>query len=133
MTDFGKYLTDYLNRYLTMECGCSYQTVKQYSATFMLFIQYMYKIELIAPEKLFLKEITKERVLGFLHWLEETRKCSISTRNNRLSALRSFFKYLQYREVKGMAYWQAILSIKQKRTPFKENVLSDYGRSTGIT
>lgn len=51
MTDFGKYLTDYLNRYLTMECGCSYQTVKQYSATFMLFIQYMYKIELIAPEK----------------------------------------------------------------------------------
>ena len=90
MTDFGKYLTDYLNRYLTMECGCSYQTVKQYSATFMLFIQYMYKIELIAPEKLFLKEITKERVLGFLHWLEETRKCSISTRNNRLSALRSF-------------------------------------------
>lgn len=65
MTDFGKYLTDYLNRYLTMECGCSYQTVKQYSATFMLFIQYMYKIELIAPEKLFLKEITKERVLGF--------------------------------------------------------------------
>ena len=61
MTDFGKYLTDYLNRYLTMECGCSYQTVKQYSATFMLFIQYMYKIELIAPEKLFLKEITKEK------------------------------------------------------------------------
>lgn len=41
MTDFGKYLTDYLNRYLTMECGCSYQTVKQYSVTFMLFIQYM--------------------------------------------------------------------------------------------
>ena len=41
MTDFGKYLTDYLNRYLTMECGCSYQTVKQYSVTFMLFIQYI--------------------------------------------------------------------------------------------
>lgn len=120
MTDFGKYLTDYLNRYLTMECGCSYQTVKQYSVTFMLFIQYMYKIELIAPEKLCLKEFTKERVLGFLHWLEDTRKCSISTRNNRLCALRSFFKYLQYREVKGMAYWQAILSIKQKKTPFKE-------------
>ena len=60
MTDFGKYLTDYLNRYLTMECGCSYQTVKQYSVTFMLFIQYMYKIELIAPEKLCLKEFTKE-------------------------------------------------------------------------
>ena len=77
MTDFGKYLTDYLNRYLTMECGCSYQTVKQYSVTFMLFIQYMYKIELIAPEKLCLKEFTKERVLGFLHWLEDTRKCSI--------------------------------------------------------
>lgn len=65
MTDFGKYLTDYLNRYLTMECGCSYQTVKQYSVTFMLFIQYMYKIELIAPEKLCLKEFTKERVLIF--------------------------------------------------------------------
>lgn len=65
MTDFGKYLTDYLNRYLTMECGCSYQTVKQYSVTFMLFIQYMYKIELIAPENYALKNLQKKEFWDF--------------------------------------------------------------------
>lgn len=120
MTDFGKYLTDYLNHYLPVECGSSYQTVKQYSATFMLLVQYMHKYEFVTPEKLFLKELTKDRILGFLQWLEKERDCSASTRNNRLSSLRSFFKFLQYRDVKGLAYWQTILTIRQKKVPFKE-------------
>lgn len=120
MTDFGKYLTDYLNQYLPVECGCSNQTIKQYSATFILLLQYMYKFEFIVPEKLFLKEQTKERIISFLYWLENERKCSISTRNNRLSTIRSFFKYLQYRDVKGMSHWQSILTIKQKKLPYKE-------------
>ena len=114
-TDFANALTDFLGRYLTVECGYSPNTVTTYSYTFTLFIKYMETEELVRPEKLTLGEITKERVIGFLSWIEKERKCSPSTRNARLGALHSFFSYLQYRNVAGLAKWQDILSIKTKK------------------
>ena len=98
-----------------MECGYSPNTVTTYSYTFSLFIEYMETEELVRPEKLTLDEVTKERVAGFLSWIEMERKCSPSTRNARLGALHSFFSYLQYRNVAGLAKWQDILSIKAKK------------------
>lgn len=114
-TDFANALTDFLGRYLTVECGYSPNTVTTYSYTFSLFIEYMEAEELVRPEKLTLSEITKERIIGFLSWIEKHRKCSPSTRNARLGALHSFFSYLQYRNVAGLAKWQDILSIKTKK------------------
>ena len=114
-TDFANALTDFLGRYLTVECGYSPNTVTTYSYTFSLFIGYMKTVELVKPENFTLDEITKERVIGFLSWIEKERKCSSSTRNARLGALHSFFSYLQYRNVSGLAKWQDILSIKSKK------------------
>ena len=114
-TDFANALTDFLGRYLTVECGYSPNTVTTYSYTFSLFIEYMEAEELVRPEKLTLSEITKGRIIGFLSWIEKHRKCSPSTRNARLGALHSFFSYLQYRNVAGLAKWQDILSIKTKK------------------
>ena len=102
-TDFANALTDFLGRYLTVECGYSLNTVTTYSYTFSLFIGYMKTVELVKPENLTLDEITKERVIGFLSWIEKERKCAPSTRNARLGALHSFFSYLQYRNVSGLA------------------------------
>ena len=114
-TDFANALTDFLGRYLTVECGYSPNTVTTYSYTFSLFIEYMEAEELVRPEKLTLSEITKDRVIGFLSWIEKERNCSPSTRNARLGALHSFFSYLQYRNVAGLVKWQDILSIKTKK------------------
>ena len=114
-TDFANALTNFLGRYLTVECGYSPNTVTTYSYTFSLFIGYMKTVELVKPENLTLDEITKERVIGFLSWIEKERKCSPSTRKARLGALHSFFSYLQYRNVSGLAKWQDILSIKSKK------------------
>ena len=119
-TDFAKHLTDFLGRYLMSECGYSVNTVKTYSYTFTLFIEYMENEELVRPGNLTLNEITKERIIRFLSWLQKERKCSASTRNARLGAMHSFFAYLQYRNVEGLAKWQDILSIKCKKTPAPE-------------
>ena len=121
-TDFANALTDFLGRYLTVECGYSQNTVTTYSYTFSLFIEYMEKEELVRPEKLTFNEITKDRIIHFLAWLEKDRKCSPSTRNARLGALHSFFSYLQYRNVAGMAKWQDILSIKCKKPEVPEEI-----------
>jgi site-specific recombinase XerD len=115
-TDFSKYLTDYLTRYLPDECGVSPHTVQSYSTTFILFLRYMKEEENLPPAKLCLKDIAKQRVINFLEWIEKERKCGVSTRNARLATLHSFFKFIQYRDVSGMRLWQDILSIRFKKT-----------------
>lgn len=115
ITDFAGYLTDFLGRYLPVEYGASVNTIATYSQTFILFLRYMQKVELVRAESVCLKDITRESVAGFLKWLEKERGCSASTRNARLGALHSFFKYLQYREVEGLARWQDVMMIQYKR------------------
>ena len=84
-TDFSKYLTDYLTRYLSHEKGSSSNTISAYRDTFVLFITYMEAIHNIKAEKLQLKYITKETVLSFLDWLQTERKSGDTTRNLRLA------------------------------------------------
>lgn len=119
-TDFARYLTDFMAKYLPTECGASPQTIKTYSHAFSLLLLFFKENEMMKPESVCLKDITKDRVIRFLNWLEKERGCSASTRNNRLAALHSFFNYLQYRNVEGLAQWQEILSIKRKKTSSPE-------------
>lgn len=115
-TDFSKYLTDYLTRYLVYERGCSSNTIIAYRDTFVLFITYMNQVRNIKAEKLFMKLITKASVVEFLDWLQSERNCGDSTRNLRLAALHSFFKYVQYQNPDNLYEYQDIMSIKVKKT-----------------
>ena len=114
-TDFAQYVTDFLGQYLPSECGLSQNTIKTYSLTFTLLLRYMQQVEKIKPERLTIADISKQRIIEFLQWTEKNRGCCVSTRNARLGALHSFFKYLQYRDVKGLFTWQEILSVKYKK------------------
>lgn len=124
-TDFAKYLTSFLGQYLPVECGVSKNTITTYSYTFTLLIQYFSTVENIAPEHLTLETLTYQRITGFLDWIESERKCSIATRNARLGCLHSFFNYLQYNNVQGLAQWQRLRSIKSKRIATPEMAYLD--------
>lgn len=119
-TDFATHVTSFLTHYLPLECGMSANTIKIYSYAFTLLMEYMHEEELIKPERLCLKDITKERIVKFLAWLESDRQCNVSTRNARLGAIHSFFKYLQYKDVKGILQWQEVMSVKLKKTASPE-------------
>ena len=124
-TDFSKYLTDYLTRYLSHERGCSSNTIIAYRDTFVLLITYMNQVRSIKAEKLFMKSITKASVVEFLDWLQSERECGDSTRNLRLAALHSFFKYVQYQNPDNLYEFQDIMSIKVKKARKKQlNYLS---------
>ncbi|MFT4093858.1 MAG: tyrosine-type recombinase/integrase [Niabella sp.] len=114
-TDFSKYLSDYLTQYLPVECGVSPNTIKTYSITFTVLLGYLKSEEGLSPDKVWLKDITKPRVIAFLDWLQSERNCRPSTRNARLATLHSFFRYIQYRDMKGLHVWQEILSIRFKK------------------
>ena len=75
----------------------------------------MHEIRNIKAEKLLMKSITKASVVEFLDWLQSERKCSDTTRNLRLAALHSFFKYVQYQNPDNLYEYQDIMSIKVKK------------------
>ena len=114
--DFAKYLTDFMIKYLTEERGCSVNTVIAYRDTIVLLLIYFKEQTGIAADKLTFKDITKERIISYLEWLEKQRNCCPSTRNARLAAIHAFFRFLQYRSPEQMEEWQRILTIKIKKT-----------------
>jgi len=115
-TDFSRSLTDFLTIYLPGERGISYNTVCAYKDTFLLFLRFMKEKNAINADNLTLALITQEQVVRFLDWIQEERNCSNSTRNARLGAMHSFFRYLQYKNPSRLHQWQQILSIPIKRT-----------------
>ncbi|MFA5738670.1 MAG: tyrosine-type recombinase/integrase [Bacteroidales bacterium] len=121
-TDFAKYLTKFFTEYLVGERGASSHTIRSYSETFTLLLTYMDKVRHIAADRLTLTHFYRETVLDFLDWLQKERECTNSTRNQRLAALHSFFKYMQYEDAKLLDQWQNILSIKVKRPEKRSSV-----------
>ncbi len=114
-TDFAKYLTKFFSEYLVGERGASINTIRSYSNTFTHLLAFMDEKEHIKADTLLLDHLNRNVVLRFLDWLQTSKQCGNATRNQRLAALHSFFKYMQYEDVKRMGRWQEILSIKVKR------------------
>lgn len=114
-TDFSKYLTSFLSKYLTYDRGASTNTITSYRDTFVLLITFMESIG-IKLNKITIGKITREVIIDFLGWVQLERKNSNATRNARLSAVHSFFKYLQYQRPENLEQYQRILSIPMKKT-----------------
>jgi site-specific recombinase XerD len=110
-TDFAKYLTEFLSGYLPEQKNVSKNTIRSYRDTFKLLIAYCQEIKDISSGRITLTMLSSEWISGFLEWLEINRKCRISTRNQRLAALHSFFRYMQAEEPAGMFHFQKITAI----------------------
>lgn len=108
-------------RYLPGERGASSNTILSYKYSFQLFVAFMLEEKNIDAEKLELKSITKNVVVEYLDWLQNNRNCGNRTRNVRLAAVHSFFKYLQYQNPENLHESQRILSIRVK-TERKETI-----------
>lgn len=115
-TDLAYFLTNYLSKYLPGEVGASINTIQSYRDTFSILIKYCASQRNIPAEKLTLKQLDKNVIEAFINWLETERRCSVSTRNQRLAAIHAFFKYLQLEQPQAMYQYQQILAIPMKRT-----------------
>ena len=118
-TDFARYLTDFLSDYLRVQKNVSKNTLYAYRDTFKLLLKYCQQVKGIAIERISIDLLTAELIKGFLNWLEQERKCSASTRNQRLAAIRSFFRYMQAEEPAGIHHFQRVISIPVKKVEKK--------------
>jgi len=118
-TNFAKYLTSFLSAYLTTQKNVSKNTIYSYRDTFKLLLRYCQEVKGIAIERISIDLLTAELIKDFLNWLEHERKCSISTRNQRLASIHSFFRYIQGEEPAGIHHFQKVISIPIKKAEKK--------------
>jgi integrase/recombinase XerD len=117
VTDFAEYLESFFTDYLAAEQGVSKHTIRSYRDTFVLLIDYMNDNQDISVNKLSMKDFSLDRIIAFLNWLQDNRNNSVSTRNQRYAAIRSFFEFMERKDPTRLATWQSIRSIKSKKTP----------------
>lgn len=116
-TDFAVSLRRFLTGWLAGIRGCSPNTVASYRDTFKLLIIWFKDEKQTPPGKLTLDCIDAAAVTGFLDWLQSSRGNTVSTRNQRLAAISSFYTWLQTEDPTRMASCQDILAIPAKKQP----------------
>ena len=113
--DFQFYLTDFFSNFLPNHKNVSKNTIALYRDCFVLFLQFCSNEKNINIDKITFSDISRDLILEFLSWLENTRKNSIQTRNQRLAALKSFCKFVQFEAPEFFKLCSNIRNIEPKK------------------
>ena len=112
-------LPTYLQRFFTERLGtqlkASPNTVSSYRDTFRLLLKYAADQLRRPPTGLQVVDIDADLIGLFLADIESTRGNSARSRNTRLSAIRSFFKYVAVNEPQLLHHCQRVLAMPAKR------------------
>jgi len=117
INDFAWYLSLFLSKYLPGQRNLSPNTIASYRDTFKLFLVFCDDAKGLKPEKVTFNSVTQKTITDFLEWIEKKRKCLIATRNQRLSAIHAFFRYIQKESPDNLFEIHKILQIPLKRKP----------------
>ena len=112
---FPALLQEFFQRRLVAERGASAHTIASYRDTFELLLGYAEQRTGRTPSALTLDDLDAPLILGFLDHLETERGNTERTRNLRLTAIRSFMRYVSLREPTSLPVAQRVLAISAKR------------------
>ncbi len=115
MTDLAPHLTSFLQDYLPKERRFSRHTVRSYTDCFRLLVLYAADQIKARPSALKIEQFTVALLVAFLESLEKDRENSIGSRNNRLAAIKAFFRYLEYRVPSCLDHALQVRAIPHKR------------------
>lgn len=108
-------LTSFLKDCLINEKGASPETVASYSYTLHLLLEYSKKMLKKRSFEITLAELNANFIRNFLIYLETDRHNKPRSRNQRLAAIRSFFKYISSKIPEMAAEVGQVLAIQGKR------------------
>jgi site-specific recombinase XerD len=115
MSSLAPILESFFTERLSHQLHASPHTVRAYRDTFRLLLAYAHQRTGKQPSQLELADLDAALISGFLDHLEHERGNTVRTRNARLAAIRSMFRYASYREPAHAALIQRILAIPDKR------------------
>ncbi|MDO9529278.1 MAG: tyrosine-type recombinase/integrase [Syntrophales bacterium] len=114
---FFKFVRNFLMVYLPKNRCCSENTIKSYRETINLLRVYIEEKKGIPFVKVKFELLDHTLIGSFLDWLQGERHCSVSTRNHRLAALKSFFKYAAQEDPSLMMAYMELSKIPVKKAP----------------
>ena len=115
MTELAPLLAAFLNDYLGPQRGASVHTIKSYADSLRLLVVYLAEKRNTTPSSLTIEEFNPDSILDFLEHLEVSRKNSVRTRNQRLAAIRCFFRYVEFRAPSCLQIAQQVRALPSKR------------------
>lgn len=111
-------LSGYFTEYLPIIKGLSPNSIRSYQYAFQLIFEFLASEKQTCPEKVDFKNLEGTVTGEFLAWLEEKRGCSISSRNQRLSALSSFASYAMNKcSSSALRFYTDVSAVPQKKKP----------------
>ncbi len=121
---FLELLNRFVTEYLTDAVGASPNTIKSYKAAFRLLLKYMYQEKGISADQISFEALDYQTMLDFLSWIEKSRGCSATTKNQRLSALASFSSYAQNRDFAAASIFRSsVARIPMKKATHKNRAV----------
>lgn len=116
MTPIAPLIEAFLHETLACHRGVSQHTCDSYAYSFQLLFVFAAERLKAAPSSLMLEQLDAGLISAFLEYLEDTRKNAPETRNVRLAAVKSFFRFLEYRQPAALDQIRRVLAIPFKKT-----------------
>jgi integrase/recombinase XerD len=115
MTALAPYLSAFLLEHLPHERNASPHTSEAYAHSFKLLVCFAATRLRVRPCQVEIEQIDVPLILAFLKHIESERGNSVRTRNARLAAIHSFFRFLEYRLVSCLDQACQIHAIPMKK------------------
>ena len=123
MTALAPSLAAFLREHLPCERNASPHTVASYAHAFSLLLRYAANRLGRRPTELNIEDLDPDMILGFLSHVEQDRGNTARSRNARFAAIRSFFRYLEYKVPACLEQALRVRSLPMKKT---DKALIDY-------
>jgi site-specific recombinase XerD len=115
LADFPGLLEAFFMDRLMRQRQASPHTIASYRDTFRLLLEFVQLRVKKSPSALSLQDLDAPLIGAFLDYLERERGISARTRNVRLAAIHSFFKYAAFHQPAQSALIQRVLAMPSKR------------------
>ena len=112
---FASLLQGFFTNRLMQQRQASPHTIASYRDSFRLLLKFAQKRIGVAPQKLTFEQIDAPLIAAFLEEMQTSRGISAGSRNLRLTAIRSFFRYASFEMPTHAAQIQRVLAIPNKR------------------
>ncbi|MCM1345397.1 MAG: site-specific integrase [Muribaculaceae bacterium] len=118
--ELAKYISGFISEYAPSHLTNSGNTVRSYESALTLYIYYLETQCRVTPDKFKAACFDQEHIEGWMKWLSGERKCSATTCNNRLSAMRAFTRYLSSRDIKYLPLNTGAVAVPYRKAARKK-------------
>ena len=132
MTPLGPVLFSFFTDHLPVQKGLRPTSIRSYRDTVKLFLQFVAHALRRPVSRLSLEALESDRVLAFLHALETDRHNHVHSRNQRLAALRTFYRFIAARHPEMFIHAERVERIPTKRSPATETLCFDHEQITTL-